>query len=118
MKQEQNNLDETVDEAKTDGTIDLEADIDEQVRYMEERNAEKAQIESFRSICKAIVAILFVFALIGGIFLLQIHEMLGVSVIAGSVLLTVLIEKLIDIICNLFVDVKAIRIQLWESNHK
>ena len=116
MDEEKKNLDEITDEVETN---EQNAEIDEDAQqYMDERNEEKKQIESYRSICRAIVAILFVIAFIGEMILAMEQPFLGVVLILASVLITVLLEKEIDIVCNLFIDVKAIRIQLWKNSQK
>ena len=118
MDEEQVKCEKTVDGAENGGSNNPKADDAQKESYMEERKAEKEQIESFRSICKTIVALLFVVSLIFSIYYLSFYTMIGVGMIIVSVLTVVLLEKLIDIICNLFVDVKAIRVLLWEINHK
>ncbi|MBO4283588.1 MAG: hypothetical protein J5958_03090 [Clostridia bacterium] len=87
--------------------------------YLDERKEEAKQINSFRSICRALVAILFLVEFIGGFALLSVEVFFGVCVIVVSVLCVVIAEKFIDVICNFFLDVKAIRVNLWEnSQHK
>ena len=119
MDEERINLDETADVVEISKTNEQNAEKDAEAQeYMDERNAEKKQIDSFRSICRAIVAILAVFSIIGGVFLIDVKTSLGVWVIIVSVLIAALLEKLIDIVCNFFIDVKEIRIQLWKNSQK
>ena len=119
MDEKSTKYEKTTAGAENGGSNDPKVDEAERTNaYIEERKNEKKQIESFRVICKTIVAILFIVSLIFGVYCLSLETVIGVGIIVVSVLLVALFERLIDVVCNLFVDVKAIRVLLWEQKHK